>query len=472
MAATTSSSVIRKDLPSLPLEVFGCVLSFLPVPVLCRFRTVCKGWNDLVCSPSFHDLYEQNGKQHREVVFLTRFEDSLLYSRLDPDVKGKTCFLDLTERRWYVMDRSADEDVEARVVAMDEGLVVEFCCEEGTAVRLYADNPSVECLQIANPVNKSHLSWFLEPPFLECPRNEELPTLVVAADRASRSFRLFLMTDTGPDSQFMYSYQSSTYIEGDTSSSQERSWDHGHNWRCTKQPQLLWSSFPTALGTRARSAVFFRGALYAILSPSYSDYDCPLMRYNCEEDSWITIRKVFLEESTHPELMVTNDRLFMTVFRLSTSSTGTLTSEEEFSHTLHPLEIVEIQVPENASRTMFRIPAARLDHFFGEPFTGLACVVPCVSTIGSCTSAALISSSSGKVIIYNAVSGSAETLPSHPLSRANLNQSNPRTTRRRGTRVRYWATYKHLSFRDILREKHSSHPFDFEERPYVCDARA
>lgn len=196
------------------------------------------------------------------------------------------------------------------------------------------------------------------------------------------------------------------------------------------------------------------------------------MRCNCEEDSWITIRELFLEESTHPELMVTNDRLFKAFFRLSTSSTGTLTSEEEFSLTHHPLEIVEIQVPENASRTMFRIPAARLDHFFSEPFTGLACVVPCVSTIGSCTSAALISSSSREVIIYNAVSGSAETLPSHPLRRANLNQSNPRRRRRRGSRVRYWATYKHLSFGDILREKHSSHPFDFEERAYFFDARA
>lgn len=249
----------------------------------------------------------------------------------------------------------------------------------------------------------------------------------------------------------MYSYQSSTYIEGDTSSSQERSWDHGDNWRSTKQPQTLWNSFPTDLGTRARSAVFFRGALYAILSPLFSKYDCSLMRYECEEDSWITIRELFLEESTHAELPVTNDRLFMTFFRLSTSSTGTLTSEEEFTHTPHPLEIVEIQVPDNVSRTVFQIPAARHHHFFGEPFTGLACVVLCVSTIGSCTSAPLVSSSSGKVIINNAMSGSAETLPSHPLKRAN--QSNPRRRRRRGSRVRYWATYEHLSFIDILRAK-------------------
>lgn len=210
MAATTSSSVILKDnMPSLPLEVLSYVLSFLPVPVLCRFQTVCKDRNDLVCSPSFHDLYEQNGKQHREVVFLTRFEDPDLYSRLDPDVKGKICLLlGLNREAMYVMDRSADQDLEARVVAMDEGLVVQFCCEDDTVVRDYDETPTVECPQIANPVTNSHLSWFLDPPFPECPRNDELPTLVVTADHASRSFRLFLMTNTGPYSQFMYSYES------------------------------------------------------------------------------------------------------------------------------------------------------------------------------------------------------------------------------------------------------------------------
>lgn len=88
----------------------------------------------------------------------------------------------------YVMDPSADQDLEARMVAMDQGLVVEFCCEDDTVVRDYDETPTVECLQSANPVTNSHLSWFLDPPFPECPRNDELPTLVVAADRASSIF--------------------------------------------------------------------------------------------------------------------------------------------------------------------------------------------------------------------------------------------------------------------------------------------
>lgn len=70
----------------LPREVMECVLSFLPLPALCRLRTVCKGWNDILCGPSFHNLYEN---RCHEVIFLTSF----------PRLQGTTCFLDLAERR-------------------------------------------------------------------------------------------------------------------------------------------------------------------------------------------------------------------------------------------------------------------------------------------------------------------------------------------------------------------------------------
>jgi hypothetical protein len=70
-----------------------CALSFLPLPTLCRLRTVCKGWNDLLCGPSFHDLYDN---RCHEVIFLIHFkhrDDG--YTILHPRVQGTTCFLDL-----------------------------------------------------------------------------------------------------------------------------------------------------------------------------------------------------------------------------------------------------------------------------------------------------------------------------------------------------------------------------------------
>ena len=445
--AATASSAVSEDVPwsSLPQEVVERVLSFLPVAVLCRLRTVCKGWNDLLCGPSFHDLYEQNGKRLRQVCFLTRFEVSDVYSRVDPPLRGTTCFLDLDERRWYSIERSKDRlAFDTRVVAMDEGLVAEFCCEE-EVVKVYDDTPIVKSVRISDPVSK--MNWSLEPPFRECPRNDELPTLVVAADRVSRSFQLFLMTNTGPYSQFLYIFDSSK-----------------DGWRRAEQPKTWWNRFPTDFGTRATSAVFFRGECYAIVSPFASD-PCLLMKFDCEKDTWSMILEDLPEQPGHPQLLVSTDSLFMTFFRLSTF-TGTPTARTKLSgsrgiwQVVEALEMVEIQIPENASRTVFQIPSARLEHDFGEPIDDLACVVPRVGTDGSCSSVTLVSSSSGRVIMYDVVSGSAEMLPAHPLRAATPKVQSKPPRRRRGSHMRYQATYTNLSFRDILRKQEDrSHPF-------------
>jgi hypothetical protein len=42
--------------------------------------------------------------------------------------------------------------------------------------------------------------------------------------------------------------------------------------------------------TKARSAVVFRGDLYAILSSCFSSDVCFLMKYDCEKDTWTVIR--------------------------------------------------------------------------------------------------------------------------------------------------------------------------------------
>lgn len=47
----------------LPPEILERVLAPLPVPVLCRLRSVCKAWNELICKPSFHNLHDLNEKR-------------------------------------------------------------------------------------------------------------------------------------------------------------------------------------------------------------------------------------------------------------------------------------------------------------------------------------------------------------------------------------------------------------------------
>ena len=87
-----ASSMMSKDVlwSELPPEVIKCVLSLLSVPVLCRFQTVCKGWNELLCDPKFHNLHEKNAQHHRELCFLRRFKVCHGYTTIDIPVQNTT----------------------------------------------------------------------------------------------------------------------------------------------------------------------------------------------------------------------------------------------------------------------------------------------------------------------------------------------------------------------------------------------
>lgn len=101
------------------------------------------------------------------------------------------------------------------------------------------------------------------------------------------------------------------------------------------------------------------------------------------------------------------------------------------------LEIVEIV--ENASRTVLQVPLASLECLFGEP---VACVVPRVSSNGSCLGVTLVSRMSGRVAVYDVVSGSADILPAHSLGEVKWQPSYRYTW--------YWATNTNLRWRDFL----------------------
>jgi hypothetical protein len=57
---------------ALPPDILERVLSFVPVPSLCRFRAVCQGWRELLRKPSFHDLCDRNGKKDK-YLFVSRY---------------------------------------------------------------------------------------------------------------------------------------------------------------------------------------------------------------------------------------------------------------------------------------------------------------------------------------------------------------------------------------------------------------
>lgn len=275
-------------------------------------------------------------------------------------------------------------------------------------------------LRISNPFLKA--SRILETPSIRRIRDYKLPTLAVATDRLSRRLRVFLMDNAFGYTPFLWIHES----------------DGWHPARHPPNPQCDDATNPSPNPTpekneitTAWSAVVFRDDLHAILSPRDSEV-CFLMKYDYEKDTWTAICDDALDSSAQPQLLVSGDRLFMRFWRSGTTLDSCL------------LEIIEIV--ENAFRMVLQVPSATLERFFGEPsyfVEDVACVVPRgMRSDGSCRAVALVSRSSGRVVVYDVVSGFADVLPVHPLEEAQ--PLNPRM------RYWYWATNTKLSCRDFL----------------------
>lgn len=61
----------------LPSELLERVLPFVPVPELCRFRSVCKGWNSLICTPEFGTQCMESGSDGAYFVVKLRLYSAM-----------------------------------------------------------------------------------------------------------------------------------------------------------------------------------------------------------------------------------------------------------------------------------------------------------------------------------------------------------------------------------------------------------
>ena len=115
----------------LPFELVRLVLSFLPVPELCRCRAVCKGWNFLISTSKFRTLSHHNARKG----------PGYIVARVVDNSQGGLKFhgwsvLDLDARRWYRIEHDqtpmlggapfASGHVTCACVATDAGLVCEM----------------------------------------------------------------------------------------------------------------------------------------------------------------------------------------------------------------------------------------------------------------------------------------------------------------------------------------------------------
>ncbi|KAG0625844.1 hypothetical protein M758_2G083800 [Ceratodon purpureus] len=116
----------------LPLEVVEQILSFLPMPDLCRYCTTCKTWNELINNPAFSVLHVRNRNKHSPFIAIHSIITSIQNGhRGYMDGSQVMCFLNISSKKWYSMKpRDAlktsflFDPQYYQIVAMDGGFVL------------------------------------------------------------------------------------------------------------------------------------------------------------------------------------------------------------------------------------------------------------------------------------------------------------------------------------------------------------
>jgi len=162
----------------LPSELEEKALSFVPVPDLCRYRNVCREWNQLICTPAFAALHVQNSK---------RGEASFIALEMQGLETLTWCLLDLNARRWYtfcdnsnIIARHCDASLGLRVAAMDGGLVCRFAKTEHPMLSIIVHDLLGHTVR-SLPLIRRHLS------------SPILPYVHMVVDNTSHHFKIFLL---------------------------------------------------------------------------------------------------------------------------------------------------------------------------------------------------------------------------------------------------------------------------------------
>ncbi|KAG0606951.1 hypothetical protein M758_9G181800 [Ceratodon purpureus] len=155
----------------LPLEVIEQILSFIPMPDLCRYCTTCKTWNELINNPAFSVLHVRNRNKHSPFIAIHSITTSIQNGH-EVYINGSKvlCFLDICSRKWYSMKpRDALEPSfrfdprHFQIVAMDGGLVLlkalkrtsNLCHHESGCTQLCVWNPTKD-MKIILPCVPNH----------------------------------------------------------------------------------------------------------------------------------------------------------------------------------------------------------------------------------------------------------------------------------------------------------------------------
>lgn len=183
----------------LPCEVLEQALPFLTVPDLCRFRSICKRWNLLICRPEFGTLCMQNAisgvsKGACFVVKLRLLVEECETGSRCADVLSWSIF-DLNTRRWYNVKGELPEGGDHYVWAMDGGLHCTFmnALTEEQRRPSTVDNPDSsepQMLVLFNLIER-RIRVLPNPPLVRI----DVPdlNLKLVVDNVSQTYKIFLI---------------------------------------------------------------------------------------------------------------------------------------------------------------------------------------------------------------------------------------------------------------------------------------
>ena len=321
----------------LSVELEERVLSFLPVPDVCRCRAVCKSWDYLTSTPEFCSLSRYNAARSH-----TRYIVGRVVRRVEsePEFHGWV-ILDLDGERWYRINHDyspfgsrvegieakkpeeADEDTldenyyDVGFVAAHQGLVCEFLPHS-----LEAEGPRIN---VYNPVTREPVAEMLDVPD-HCVADASRGIVNIVADGVEDKFKLFFINleyNHGEDCE-------ARYCKGTIDETKMRHcvmpvYDSTTGkWRSSRNPPWLGTdddSLNSFIVNDHRCSVVFQGFLYVLFSYMHRNAsNDPVMsywlcKYHSDKDLWedtdVRFDEMMLRYHTKPQLIASGDRLFL-----------------------------------------------------------------------------------------------------------------------------------------------------------------
>ena len=251
---------LGKDLPT---EILEDVLSRLPVHVLCRFRLVCKRWNQLISRPGFASLCAQSPGQASYVLFTP---NELKVETETEEERRNWEVLDVAENRFFRMKDSFIADYLSRSEEFKCGWrKYTLAADGGLIYAVYASLcDDFKRHIVCNPVSKDFHQIAELSPF--CGRS----IVAMSVDAATKSYRIAT---------------TESYEQRRTRS---RSRDRRGRFFLYDSTSTGWKILCEFPGDKYRgcSSIFMQGMLYTLfLDPSVAP--CCLHLHSCDTETGV-----------------------------------------------------------------------------------------------------------------------------------------------------------------------------------------